>query len=172
VDSTGSSAVSLTPGAHCGDTSVTGSGNVTMSSGIYTIDGGGLTLTRSVNVTGTGVMIYNTFDSTHAFAPMQVTGSGNINVTAPTSGPYQGGLFFEDRNAPSGETDSVTGSGNLNVVGDLYFENSRPDITGGGGSTDVAIIANQLSISGSGNLAETVLLTASAPLVPLIALIE
>jgi Flp pilus assembly protein TadG len=172
VNSTGSSPVSLTAGTYCGGISVTGSGNVTLASGTYIIDGGGLTLTGSGNVTGTDVMIYNTFDSTHAFAPVDITGSGNINLTAPTSGPYQGVLFFEDRNAPSGETDKVTGSGNLNVVGDLYFKNSTLDVTGSGSSTDVAIIANKLSITGSGNFAETVLSTASAPSVPMIALIE
>jgi hypothetical protein len=172
VKESGSAMLSLTPGTYCGGISVTGSGGVTFAPGIYILDGGGLSITGSGSVTGSGIMFYNTFDSTHAFKPIDITGSGSVTLSAPASGPYQGMLFFEDRNAPSGGMDSITGSSNLNLEGNLYFRNSTLDITGSGASTDVMIVANELVITGSGTFNDTGLSSASGPSGPLVSPIE
>jgi Putative Flp pilus-assembly TadE/G-like len=173
VNDGSSSPLSLSPGTYCGGIKVSGSGSVTFSPGVYILDGGGLTLTGSGAVTGSGVMFYNTFDSTHPFAPVDITSgsSSPTTLSAPSSGPYQGLLIFESRSAPA-STDSITGSTNLNLVGNLYFKNSTLDLTGSGSSTDVAVVANQLVMTGSGNFNETNLSSASGPSAPVISLIE
>jgi hypothetical protein len=163
---------SLTPGTYCGGIKITSGSATTMASGIYIMLGGGFTDTGGGSLTGNGVMIYNTFNSTHAFAPVDITAGGAVTLSAPTSGPYQGILFFEDRNAPSGETDTLTGGGQMNMVGDLYFRNSTLTVTAGGSGNDVAIIANQMVYTGGGNMTDKNLSSSSAPAVPMIALIE
>jgi hypothetical protein len=162
--------VNLTPGTYCGGISGTGGSTINFAPGVYILLGGGMSFNG--NASGTGVMFYNTFDSTHSFSPISITGSGTVTLSAPTSGPYQSVLFFEDRNAPSGQVDSILGSSTLNLVGDLYFKNSEVDLGGSGSSTDVAIVANSLQLKGTGVFQSTQLSTAAAPSVPTIALIE
>ena len=162
--------VNLTPGTYCGGISGTGGSTINFASGVYILLGGGLSFNG--NASGTGVMFYNTFNSTYSFSPISITGSGTITLSAPTSGPYRGMLFFEDRNAPAGTADTVEGSSTLNLVGDLYFKNSELDLGGSGSSTDVAIVANTLVLHGGGTFQGTQLSTAAAPSVSTIVLIE
>ena len=45
-----------------------------------------------------GVMFYNTGVSGYTAAPITITGSASVvNMSAPTSGTYQGIAFFQDR---------------------------------------------------------------------------
>lgn len=78
---------------------------VTLSPGIYYIDGaGGLQFNGSATVTGTGVMFYFT-----GSASINAVGGGNqvsnIELSAPTSGPYTNILMYQDPN------DTNTGPG-------------------------------------------------------------
>jgi hypothetical protein len=163
--------VNLTPGTYCGGITGAGGSTINFAPGVYILSGGGMSLNG--NASGTGVMFYNTFDSNgQNFSPISVNGSGTINLTAPSSGPYQSMLFFEDRNAPAGTINAIEGSTGLNLVGNLYFPTSELDLGGSGSSTDVAIVANTLQLKGTGQFTETTLPTPSAPSAPQVTLIE
>jgi hypothetical protein len=171
-----STPINLSPGTYCGGISLSGnSGAISFAPGTYILDGGGLTLSgNSGGVTGSGVMFYNTHDSTHTFGPISVNASsGAITLSAPTSGPYQSMLFFEDRSASGADTIQGTSS-LLNLVGNLYFKNSTLTVKGSSGnSTDISIVANKLVMSGiSSTFKQTTLSTPAAPSAPDVALIE
>jgi hypothetical protein len=147
----GSSSTSISPGVYCGGISISGSGPVSFGSGTYILLGGGFRYSGSGNISGSDVMFYNTGDSTHTIAPVKLTGSGNMNFSAPSSGTYQGILFFQDRTKTYASANQITGSGNVSS-GTFYFPTTEIDYTGSGNAVYQALVANIVKITGSGNL--------------------
>lgn len=147
----GSTNTSIPPGVYCGGISISGSGNVSFGTGTYILLGGGFNYSGSGNISGTNVMFYNTGDGTHTIAPVKMTGSGNMNFSAPSSGDYQGILFFQDRTRTYASANQITGSGNVSS-GTFYFPTTEIDYSGSGNSVYQALVANVVKITGSGNL--------------------
>src|SRR5205823_1484881 len=81
--------------------SVSGSGRLTLSPGVYVIKGGGLTVSNSGVLTGSGVVIYNAGSNYPAaggnFGGVTLGGAGTITLSAPTGGPYTGVTVFQQR---------------------------------------------------------------------------
>ena len=110
--------VTLPSGTYCGGIVISGGANVTFSSGIYVLNGGGLSISGS-SVSGTGVTFYNTFDATHAAGGITFAPSTSTSLIAPTTGNYAGILFFQDpANLASAQ---FTGDTNTILQGALYF---------------------------------------------------
>jgi hypothetical protein len=152
----GNSTITFNPGTYIfrGGLSVTGNASVTFGAGNYILQGGGMNATGNVSFTGAGVDFYNTFDATHAFAPISITGNFTANLSAPTSGPQQGMLFFEDHNAPAGYTNSFTGNSNETLTGALYFPNNTLSYTGNSSASpqNVVIVADKISFVGNASI--------------------
>jgi hypothetical protein len=121
-----SSTVTLNSGTYCGGISIQQGANVTFNPGIYTLtststSNGGLTISVGTTVSGSGgVAFYNSNirnGSAVAGANGGINfvcsscGAGNVTLTAPTSGPFEGILFFQD---PGNTSSSV-------VVGSSYY---------------------------------------------------
>ncbi|HVW06959.1 MAG TPA: pilus assembly protein TadG-related protein [Bryobacteraceae bacterium] len=147
----GSSSTSISPGVYCGGISISGSGGVTFGNGTYILLGGGFNYSGSGNISGTSVMFYNTGNTTYTIAPVKMTGSGNMNFSAPSSGTYQGILFYQDRSKTYASPNQITGSGNVSS-GTFYFPTTEIDYSGSGNSVYQALVANVVKITGSGNL--------------------
>jgi hypothetical protein len=140
----------LWPGVYKGGIAVAapGPGLITLEPGIYYMQGGGFSNSGSINMVGNGVMIYN--------APVQtsdqikLTGTGSLTLTPPTSGPYQGMTLFQERTSTAVVT--VTGNGSMNITGATYAAKAEMDITGQGGSNNVAsmIVVNNMKVTGQG----------------------
>ncbi len=129
-----------------GNFTTTGSGALTLGSGLYVV-GGNLSLTGSGALTAPNVTFYTEGSST-------VTGSGSEVLTAPTSGPYDGVLFYQ----PSSDTNamSLTGSGGSTIQGILYAPGAALTLTGSGSMTvSLDIIVDSLSVTGSGSVTDT-----------------
>jgi len=145
--------VTLNPGVYCGGISITGQANVTFNPGTYILNGGGLSATSNNTViNGTGVSFYNT-SAGYSFAPISMTGGTSLNLTAPTTGDYQGILFFQDRNITSGGTSSITGGSNSNLRGTIYMPTG--DLSFSGGSTanlTLAFVVRNLTVTGTSQL--------------------
>ena len=120
--------VTLEPGVYTGGINVTGQASVTLLPGIYYLQGGGLSVSGGGSVVGQGVMIFNAPQT--ANDGIGVTGHGVIDLTAPTSGTYQGIALFEARGA--GSPISIDGGGSINVVGGVYAPNAVVAATGNG----------------------------------------
>jgi Flp pilus assembly protein TadG len=169
------SSAGASPHTFCGGLSIgasTGSPTtVTIESGYYIIAGGSLNFNDKAQVNATNVTFILTGDSTHGYATITVNGGPQsaLNLIAPTSGPYGGMAFFQDRKAPAPATNGGTtscGGGNsqnqLNggssqlITGAVYFP-SQSVCWGGGSSTSGAgkctqLIAHSLSFTGNSTI--------------------
>jgi hypothetical protein len=106
-------------------------------------------------VQGDGVTIYNTgtASGSSGYRGINITGGSTVQLTAPTSGTYQGILFFEDPNVSIStglaQTSSVSGTSSSYFTGAMYFPTTK--LIYSGGSTLAAyttIVAYKLEVSG------------------------
>jgi len=153
---TGSSADTISSGVYCSISS-SSSGTLTMNPGTYFLDGGDFKISGSGNVSGTGGVTVVLGDSSGGgnCGNVSITGGGEIDMTAATSGTYAGILFFRHTTCTStGQAMAFTGNTNSTVVGAIYSPSKALNVTGG---TSIAgsclqLIANTISFSGSGTI--------------------
>jgi hypothetical protein len=111
---------SLSPGVYCGGITLHSSAKATLAAGTYILLGGGLTSDGTSSLTGTAVTFYNTYDGSHAYKPIFTQDNNTLTVSAPTSGAYEGILFFQDRSVVSAAQNVIAG-GAAKLEGALYF---------------------------------------------------
>jgi Flp pilus assembly protein TadG len=165
LSSTGSSTVTLGAGNYTvnGNFSMTGSGALSLGAGLY-ITNGNLGLTGSGALSGTGVSFYTTGQTS-------VTGSSSVNLTAPTSGTYNGVLFFQSRT--DSNTISITGSSALNLQGIIYAPDAALTFTGSGvGTIYTDFVVKSLSLTGSTTFQSYAVINANSPIVGQASLVE
>lgn len=119
----------------------TGNVNVTLNPGVYIIDGTFGGFTGNVTVTGTGVTFY-------LLGSSNLTGNVAMNLSAPTSGTYNGILFYQ----PSSNTNafSLTGNAGSTLKGIVYAPSANVTFTGNSGSnvyTD--FVVGSLTLTGN-----------------------
>lgn len=136
-------------GTYCG---LTLKGTVNLS-GTYIVRGNNFSVNANAIVTGTDVTIFLTSnDAETSWPSVSISGSSDLDLTAPTSGTYQGILFYQDRDTPVSENTSASfnGGANLDLEGTLYFPSADVSFTGGSSvdSECIQIIAYEVSISG------------------------
>jgi hypothetical protein len=121
-----SGTVTIQPGIYS-QIQISNNANVTMAPGIYYISGG-LQMGSGSNLTGNGVMIYNTSGDNLKF-----DNAGSVTLTPPTSGTYQGISLFE----PRAETKEVhlKCSNSITISGTLYAQNGEFDLRPNGADT-------------------------------------
>ena len=154
-----------------GGVHVTGQAAVTLTAGVYVMDGGGFRVNGPASVTGNGVMIYNTAGDTHPAGPVRIEGQGKVELTAPTAGTYQGISVFQHRGLTQPVT--VSGSGQTTVTGVVYAAKAPVTLTGTAAGTDVlggAYVADSLTATGAGSV--TVSYGQNPPRVPDVRLVE
>jgi Putative Flp pilus-assembly TadE/G-like len=118
--------VHIPPGTYCGGITITGTiQNVVFDSGSYILVGGGLQINGGVNVTGAGVTFFNTYPGTltNKYGAIDIEGTGTVNLSAPTSGPYAGLLFYQDPSVPWSASNGsiIAGGASSTYDGILYF---------------------------------------------------
>jgi Flp pilus assembly protein TadG len=160
----GSSPVTLGPSVAGGTVcynglSIVGSGTITFNPGLYIINGS-FSSTGSATLNGTGGV---TFYLPSNGDSLSITGSGSVNLTAPTSGPYSGLLFYQ--NAADTSAASFTGSSSSTLNGIFYLPSAQLTMTGSGGGTfNADVVVQSLQITGSLPLSNYVPLSGSSPL--------
>ncbi len=142
ISNTGSGSLTLTPGNYTinGNFSSTGSGGINFGAGTYIITGS-LSISGSGPLNGTGVTFFTQ-------GTTSVSGSSGLNLSAPTSGPDDGLLFFQSRNDTSSIT--ISGSSNMSLQGIIYAPSSALSFSGSGSAniyTD--LIVDSVSFTGS-----------------------
>ena len=94
-------------------------------------------------MSGTGVTIYLQNGG------VNMTGGATVNLSAPTSGTYQGILFYQAR---GNITESTLVGGTTQLMnGVLYFPSARLNYTGGStvNATATTIVADTLNMVGN-----------------------
>ncbi len=153
----------LPPGVYCGGIRVK-KGTAQFTGGKYILVGGGLSTQDSNSIIDArnGVLIYNTYDSSHAFGGVSIAANSLAQMNAMTTGPYAGILYFEDRTAPNcptvcSTTDTFTGGGNTEFTGAIYAKNATLSFSGNPSATSgssgyaayTMIIADQFNLVGA-----------------------
>jgi len=148
-----SSPYQLYAGTYCGGISVNGNAWLHFNAGTYVLAGGGMSISSNTIITGSGVTFYNTTGS-GGYGAITLNGSATVNLSAPTSGPLTGILFFQDRSIPSGGAAStITGNSSSTLDGAIYFPTTS--LSFGGNSTASGysiVVANLLTLSGNSSL--------------------
>ncbi len=98
-----------------------------------------------------GTTIVLTSRTGSGYPTASIAGGATLSITAPTSGATAGLAFFQDRNAPTSGTNSLTGGDTQTIVGAIYFPNQNVTYAGGstGGSTCTQLVAYTLKFSGN-----------------------
>jgi len=132
----------LSQGTYCGGIVTSGTETITLNPGLYIIKSG-ITESGTPTFNGTGVTLY--------FQSGGITGSGTggFNLSAPTSGTYQGITIFEDRGDSSGIT--LSGSTGTQINGVIYMPKGNLTYSGDSGTGGVAstIVVNAIIFSGT-----------------------
>jgi hypothetical protein len=135
----GSGNVTINPGCYDGASS-SGSVNVTLTPGTYVFNGP-ISLAGASTISGTGVTIF--FNNTFT-----VAGAVTMNLSAPTSGPWNGILFFES--PADTNTFALNGAAASNLTGIVYMPNAKLDMTGAASmNLYLAFVVKQLQSTGA-----------------------
>src|SRR6266542_169668 len=128
----------LDPGVYCGGITINSKTGVKFNPGTYILNGGGLTIHGGSTVSGAGVTFYNTgTPGTWAYKPIDISSSGGT-LTAPTTGPLAGILFFQD---PANTQKAVISGGNiLKLEGALYFPTAILEFSGASSSVSAYLV--------------------------------
>jgi hypothetical protein len=142
----GNGPLTLSAGTYCGGLSITGNHAVTVNQGTYIIDGGNLSISGNISLTGTGSG--TTFYLTNN-ASLSISGNTSLDLSAPTTGAQTGMLFMQDPADTSAA--SITGNSGSTLAGNLYFPSAGLTLTGNA-STSIpmgTVVAKTITISGN-----------------------
>ena len=137
--------------------SIAGGSMVTFNPGTYVINGA-FNVSGGATLTGTGVTCY-----LPQGASVSVSGGAVLSLKAPTTGAYNGILFYEDRN--NTQSAAITGGSNSILEGILYFPHASLTLNGGSSSQIYAsVIAGSLKFAGGTILKNYAIINPSTPL--------
>jgi hypothetical protein len=142
----------------CGGFNLHGVSTASLGAGVYIINGGGMTVANSAQLSGTGVEFFLTGKSGTAGGPLTISGNPVVTLTAPVSGAAntdsQQGIVFrqDDRYTYSTTANNIANSSSGNIQGTMYFKTTALTYTGNPVATYSAIIADTLSITGSATI--------------------
>jgi hypothetical protein len=139
----------LQPGRYIGGIASSGNASIILMPGIYYLDGGGLSMSGNGSISGSGVMIYN---DPKGGGTINLSGNGSLNLTAPTTGLYQGIVIFQARNAGNVPL-TITGNGGSNSIGTIYAPSSPVELSGNGNANIASqFICDTMTITGNGEI--------------------
>jgi hypothetical protein len=143
------------PKVFCNGLSVNAGATLTLNPGIYYIDRGSFTVNGGATVKGTGVTIVFTSSTGSNYATASINGGANVSLTAPTSGPTAGIVFFGDRKAPAGTVFKFEGGATQVFTGALYLPKGDVSFAGGADTTTgcTKLIGNTVKFTGNTNFA-------------------
>jgi hypothetical protein len=118
--------------------------SVTLSPGIYWIDGGiNMSGNRTINATAGVMLFFNT-------GSIRMGGNTGLTINPPTSGTYAGISIYQRRgNTAQAELQGTPGAVS---TGTFYFPSARLEIAGNPTSFASQVIADTLHIQGNGQL--------------------
>jgi Flp pilus assembly protein TadG len=140
----------------CGDVQL--QGNVTINAATQTVlvvENGQLDLSKYTLTTSNVTIMFSGTNGSYTYAP---TGSGTLNVQAPTTGPWKGVALYQDPSLTNSGVD-VTYTGNSptwDITGLVYMPNSNVTISGAvgksiSGANCMVMVAYTVLVNGTGS---------------------
>lgn len=156
----------FSPGVYCGGIQISG-GTSRFSPGLYILDGGEFRVAGSATVYNTenssgGATFYLTGSGSN-YATLWIASGANVTLTPPNTGPYQDILFYQDPDAPVGNTNKFVGGSTMDLEGAIYFPSGYIEFNGGSAAdqAEVLVIGDTVRFAGnsylSANYAGTIL---------------
>jgi hypothetical protein len=134
----------LSPGSYCGG--MTLSGTQTLAPGVYIVDGGDLKINANADISGDGVMIYLTNG-----ARVSMNGNSTVKLSAATTGPYSGLLFFSDRADTGAAKNNFNGTADSQLTGAIYAASQAINFLGDFSGLDGCTQVVGLTVEWTGN---------------------
>jgi hypothetical protein len=136
---------------------ISNGGSATFNAGTYIINGT-LTFSGGAKVTGTGVTFY-----LPPGASLSIGNGSDFSLSAPTSGTYNGILFYQDRSNKTSE--SLVGGSKSYLEGILYFPDANLTLNNGSNSTCYeTIVTSSLTMEGGAKLQNYALKNTHTPI--------
>ncbi|TGQ95947.1 hypothetical protein EN851_03485 [Mesorhizobium sp. M8A.F.Ca.ET.208.01.1.1] len=131
----------IQPGTYCSGMDL--SGNVTLSPGVYVVQGN-LKINAGAVVTGSGVTIFMAGSST-----VSMNGNATVTLSAPQSGTYSGMLFYGDRTGMAAQS-TFNGTADSLLTGAIYFSKQQVNYLGNfsGKNGCTQVVADTIQWSG------------------------
>jgi len=147
---TGGDNQTFVPGVYCKNIEINTSGIVTFEPGLYVLDGVGLKITGGSTVVGTGGVTFYLSPTGGMNDGVDIAGTGNVTLNAPTSGAYAGILIYQDRNTAANITHKMSGGSTMLLDGIIYAPSTDVEFTGGSSvdSSSIVIIADEVEFKG------------------------
>ena len=151
----------IPPGAYCG-LNITSS--VTLSSGIFYIEGGsfstggspGTTITSAAG--GVTIVLTSTAAAPNTYATVNTGGNAVLNLTSLSTGSTAGIVFYGDPANTTNQTETFAGNNASNVTGAFYFPHQTVTLAGNGSFSSsngcFQIIALDIVDTGNGTLSD------------------
>lgn len=167
--------VTLSPGTYCGNNAfkIVGGANVTLQPGVYILNQTDFNIAGGATITGTGVTIILTSSGSFSnTGNISINGGATVNLTAPTSGPYAGMVFWQDGRAPDSGKDNFNGGSTMTITGAIYLPSQTVSFSGGngtngaGGAGCTQLIANIITFSGNSQFTNNCSSVGTSPIVP------
>ena len=156
----------LSPGTYCGGITVNGTASVTLSPGVYIINGGDFHLFASSQLSGQNAAIYFNGASGTFKADPKTT----LSMSAPKTGPLAGFLIYQDKTANAGQDFHISSAQADNMLGTIYLPQGKLTVDSPGKvaqlSAYTVIVAQQLVINGSASMTLNAMYTSSDVPVP------
>ena len=144
----GNSSATIQPGIYS-QISVSGNAKLTLSGGVYIIDGGGFSVSGNASVTGSGVMIVNAgsnYPSTGGgYGGVSVGGNGSCSLSPLLSGTYAGIEIFQPKDNAKG----LSVSGNASRMTGVIYAPAAQLNESGNARLNAAIIVDTMTVSGN-----------------------
>jgi hypothetical protein len=112
----------LHPGTYCDGLEISGSANVSFSSGVYVVKDGEFKVQNDARINGDHVTFYLTGKS----STINFTNNAHVRLTGSKEGNMAGLLFFEDRAATLGQKHKINSPNVEELTGTVYL--SRGDL--------------------------------------------
>jgi len=128
-------------------------GSLNLDPGTYYINGGDAFIQGDLSCTGCTIVLTNSDTASNAsIGQFKVNADAHTNLTAPTSGTFQGIAIFQDRRAVDTNQDNkVNGNSGSMILGALYFPSQQLDYNGTGTTDAICtmFVARRLKFSGN-----------------------
>lgn len=131
----------------CGKLTVLPSATLTLQPGTYYIDSGNILLQG--DIVGVGVTLVLTGPTPESVGTIDIRAQAAVNLTAPTTGPFESIAIYQDRMADDSGSNKLNGGSDMTIIGAVYTRSKLLEYSGGSDIDGCTVlIADQVKFIG------------------------